>query len=239
MRRRTAPSLIVRAGPHGRRSRRFSFQTSRHLSRADGGAIMRTWSRAQPRRLPISACGPASASPSWAKAMRNGSSAISPRRRSARSSYGIYPTASAAEVEYQMRDGGAAFFVAEDQEYVDKLLPLDRALARSASRHRCRRFRDVRLRPSQARELPRLIAAAEGDFDWLEAQVATAVAGRSSLHRLHFGHDWASQGSAGRPWQASRGRRQSGRAITRRSRPSRTAPSPICRSAMFSGATSR
>jgi long-chain acyl-CoA synthetase len=37
--------------------------------------------------------------------------------------YGIYPTASAAEVEFQMRDGGAAIFVAEDQEYVDKLLP--------------------------------------------------------------------------------------------------------------------
>ena len=38
--------------------------------------------------------------------------------------YGIYPTASAAELEYQMRDGGAVVFVAEDQEYVDKLLPL-------------------------------------------------------------------------------------------------------------------
>jgi 7,8-dihydropterin-6-yl-methyl-4-(beta-D-ribofuranosyl)aminobenzene 5'-phosphate synthase len=37
---------------------------------------------------------------------------------------GIYPTASAEEVEYQMRDGGAAIFVAEDQEYVDKILPL-------------------------------------------------------------------------------------------------------------------
>ena len=28
------------------------------------------------------------------------------------------------EVEYQMRDGGAAIFIAEDQEYVDKILPL-------------------------------------------------------------------------------------------------------------------
>ena len=43
--------------------------------------------------------------------------------------YGIYPTASAAEVEYQMRDGGAAIFIAEDQEYVDKILPLDRPAA--------------------------------------------------------------------------------------------------------------
>ncbi len=38
--------------------------------------------------------------------------------------YGIYPTASSSEVEYQMLDGGATIFVAEDQEYVDKLLPL-------------------------------------------------------------------------------------------------------------------
>jgi long-chain acyl-CoA synthetase len=38
--------------------------------------------------------------------------------------FGIYPTASAAEVEYQLRDTGASLFVAEDQEYVDKVLPL-------------------------------------------------------------------------------------------------------------------
>src|SRR5206468_9748122 len=38
--------------------------------------------------------------------------------------YGIYPTASAAETEYQLRDGGASIFIAEDQEYVDKVLPL-------------------------------------------------------------------------------------------------------------------
>src|ERR671922_1691630 len=37
--------------------------------------------------------------------------------------YGIYPTASASEVEYQMRDGGAVLFIAEHQEYVDKILP--------------------------------------------------------------------------------------------------------------------
>jgi len=42
--------------------------------------------------------------------------------------YGIYPTASPAELEYQMRDGGASIFVAENQEYVDKLLPFADAL---------------------------------------------------------------------------------------------------------------
>ncbi|MGC2520781.1 MAG: AMP-binding protein [Burkholderiales bacterium] len=39
-------------------------------------------------------------------------------------SYGIYPTAAATEVEYQMIDGGASLFIAEDQEYVDRILPL-------------------------------------------------------------------------------------------------------------------
>src|SRR5574340_898271 len=43
--------------------------------------------------------------------------------------YGIYPTASPAEVEYQMRDGGACVFVAENQEYVDRILPLADRLA--------------------------------------------------------------------------------------------------------------
>ncbi len=38
--------------------------------------------------------------------------------------YGIYPTASVSELEYQMHDGGATIFIAEDQEYVDKLLPI-------------------------------------------------------------------------------------------------------------------
>ena len=44
--------------------------------------------------------------------------------------YGIYPTASPAEVEYQMHDGGASIFVAEDQEYVDRLLPFAERLTR-------------------------------------------------------------------------------------------------------------
>lgn len=42
--------------------------------------------------------------------------------------YGIYPTASQAELEYQMRDGGACLFVAENQEYVDKILPIAQRL---------------------------------------------------------------------------------------------------------------
>jgi long-chain acyl-CoA synthetase len=36
--------------------------------------------------------------------------------------YGIYTTCSVGEVEYQLENGGAAFFLAEDQEFVDKAL---------------------------------------------------------------------------------------------------------------------
>ena len=39
-------------------------------------------------------------------------------------SFGVYPTASVSELEYQMRDAGASVFIAEDQEYVDKLLQI-------------------------------------------------------------------------------------------------------------------
>src|SRR5258705_11248226 len=86
--------------------------------------------------------------------------------------YGIYPTASAVEVEYQLRDGGASIFIAEDQEYVDKVLPLiDRAP----------NLRSVIAIDASAMfdyDHPKLtiyedlLAAADGDLDWLAAQAA-------------------------------------------------------------------
>jgi long-chain acyl-CoA synthetase len=38
--------------------------------------------------------------------------------------YGVYPTASVSEVEFLIKDGGASIFIAEDQEYIDKILPI-------------------------------------------------------------------------------------------------------------------
>lgn len=38
--------------------------------------------------------------------------------------YGIYPTSSQKELHYLMEDGGACIFVAENQEYVDRIIPL-------------------------------------------------------------------------------------------------------------------
>ena len=67
--------------------------------------------------------------------------------------YGIYPTASSAEVEYQLRDGGAVIFIAEDQEYVDKILPIIDGLPDMRAVIVIDDFGDVRLRPSQAHEL--------------------------------------------------------------------------------------
>jgi long-chain acyl-CoA synthetase len=87
--------------------------------------------------------------------------------------YGIYPTASQAEVDYQMRDGGAAIFIAEDQEYVDKILPLADSLpdlraivvidgdAMFGYAHPKLRFLDALLQ-----------AAPSPDISWLEEQVA-------------------------------------------------------------------
>jgi long-chain acyl-CoA synthetase len=85
--------------------------------------------------------------------------------------YGVYPTASASEVEYQMRDGGAALFVAQDQEYVDKILAfadrlpelkwivvLDDSAMFGYAHPKLRTYRAL------------VAAAAEGDLAWLERQ---------------------------------------------------------------------
>jgi long-chain acyl-CoA synthetase len=45
-------------------------------------------------------------------------------------SFGIYPTASNSEVRFQVENGGASLFIAEDQEYVDKILGIADELPR-------------------------------------------------------------------------------------------------------------
>src|SRR5215468_7551966 len=87
--------------------------------------------------------------------------------------YGIYPTASASEIEYQMRDGGAVLFVAENQEYVDKILPfadelsdlkwvvvIDDTAMFDYDHHKLKRYHAL------------LAAAGEPDLAWLEHRVA-------------------------------------------------------------------
>lgn len=87
--------------------------------------------------------------------------------------YGIYPTASAEEVEYQMRDGGAVAFIAEDQEYVDKILPLAERLP--ALRHvivvdETALFALEHDKVTTFREM--VDAGRDADHAWLEARVA-------------------------------------------------------------------
>ena len=87
--------------------------------------------------------------------------------------YGIYPTASAAEVDYQMRDGGACVFIAEDQEYVDRILPivdqlpdlrtivvLDGSAMFGYEHAKLRRFSEL------------IEATGKADLAWLEGQIA-------------------------------------------------------------------
>jgi long-chain acyl-CoA synthetase len=88
--------------------------------------------------------------------------------------YGVYPTAAPDEVEYQMRDGGAVLFVAEDQEYVDRILPL---VERLPALRRVVVIDDTAL---FAFSHPKLVsygalcaAGRDADLAWLEAQVAT------------------------------------------------------------------
>ncbi len=84
--------------------------------------------------------------------------------------YGIYPTASVQEVTYQMTDGGAVVFVAENQEYVDKLLAIADPLP--ALRHivviddtAMFAYEDQRLLSYRT-----LTDAESADIDWLEAR---------------------------------------------------------------------
>lgn len=90
--------------------------------------------------------------------------------------YGIYPTASAAEVEYQLRDGGAVIFIAEDQEYVDKILPI---IDRLPDMRAVIVIDDSAMFDYDHRKLvsyEKLVDGMEGDLVWLEAQVAQVSA---------------------------------------------------------------
>ncbi len=86
--------------------------------------------------------------------------------------YGIYPTASQAEVEYQMLDGGACIFVAENQEYVDRILPIADRLPE------LRRIvvidTDAMFAYDDARLLPyrELVDDSHGDLDTLSSMAA-------------------------------------------------------------------
>jgi long-chain acyl-CoA synthetase len=87
--------------------------------------------------------------------------------------YGIYPTASAEEVEYQMRDGGAVLFIAEDQEYVDRIMPLIErlpALRRIVVIDGTALFTFTHDKLTTYEQLAE--AGRDADLAWLEAQVA-------------------------------------------------------------------
>jgi len=86
--------------------------------------------------------------------------------------YGIYPTASAEEVEYQMQDGGAALFVAEDQEYVDKVLPFIDRLPQLRAVLVVDETALFALRHAKLSTFAAMCAAgADADLAWLKAEV--------------------------------------------------------------------
>jgi long-chain acyl-CoA synthetase len=86
--------------------------------------------------------------------------------------YGIYPTASAEEVEYQMQDGGAVLFVAEQQEYVDKVLPFIDRLPQLRGVLVVDETALFALRHAKLSTFAAICAAgADADLAWLKAEV--------------------------------------------------------------------
>src|SRR6476646_10096639 len=88
--------------------------------------------------------------------------------------YGIYPTAAAAEVEYQMRDGGASVFIAEDQEYVDRILPIADQLPDLRTIVVLDASAMFSYRHDKLRHFAELLDSVgdEADISWLERQIA-------------------------------------------------------------------
>ena len=86
--------------------------------------------------------------------------------------YGIYPTASIAEVEYQIRDGGASIFIAGDQEYVDKILPLADNVPALRTIIAIDDSAMFGYDHPKLKSLTDLLATIEPDLDWLKTQVA-------------------------------------------------------------------
>ena len=129
--------------------------------------------------------------------------------------YGVYPTASASEVEYQLRDGGAVMFVAQNQEYVDKILSfadrlpelrwiivLDHA-AMFAYEHGKLLTYDALL-----------AGAGPPDLDWLERQAAQLAPDAPAFIVYTSGTTGHPKGALVDPRQASRGDRQSRRSLS-------------------------
>ncbi|HEY1361401.1 MAG TPA: AMP-binding protein [Xanthobacteraceae bacterium] len=89
--------------------------------------------------------------------------------------YGVYPTASPSEVEYQLRDGGAVIFVAENQEHVDKVL----SFADDLPLLKCIVVLDssamFNYQHRKLRRYDALLAGVTADLGWLEQRASTVA----------------------------------------------------------------
>jgi long-chain acyl-CoA synthetase len=86
--------------------------------------------------------------------------------------YGIYPTAAPAEIEHQMRDGGASIFIAEDQEHVDKIIPLIDRLPQVRAIVTIDASAMFGYDHPKLKSYVALVAAQTGDLAWLAARAA-------------------------------------------------------------------
>ena len=151
----TAPALLLERARQQPERRGVPRQAARHLSRADVARSMRGMVARTAKALAAEGLRAGDRVAIMADVCEEWLICDQAAQSLGAIVYGIYPTASPQEVEYQMRDGGAVLFIAEDQEYVDRILPLVERLPAPAPHRRDRRHRAVRLQPRQARRLRR------------------------------------------------------------------------------------
>ena len=118
--------------------------------------------------------------------------------------YGIYPTASQVEVQYQMSDGGACIFIAQDQEYLDKILGIADSLPDLRAIVVIDETGIFGYSHTKLYRLKRLLSSVEQPSpDWLQSQIAHLKPDDPAFI-VYTSGTTAPERRSGRTWQAPR-----------------------------------
>ena len=150
----------------------------------------------------------------WATSAKNGCFAISLSSRSARSPTVFIRQPHRPRSSTRCATVALKIFIAEDQEYVDKILPIADRLPDLKAIIVIDDFAMFGYTNSKIRRLRDLLEDVDRPSSTGSRKNYCAVAGRSGLYRLHVRHDRPPERRVGHPWQASCRHRYGGHAIS-------------------------